>query len=159
MRLNRLHHRRAQENDPPPRLPCRGINASIKALRQLCAITLLAVFGLPFASVLFALASKHEAQLPACCRRAGMHHCAENTTGGLQAAVSQTGLRSSQPACPYYPASLRISQHSDSGLTAAAASFAAIVSHPAAQAQTQTKWRIARDRSRNKRGPPFLSLV
>ncbi|RXH57349.1 hypothetical protein GRAN_0659 [Granulicella sibirica] len=34
--------------------------------------------------------------------------------------------------------------------------FASLMTHPAGVAQTESKWRISRDRSRQKRGPPSL---
>jgi hypothetical protein len=34
--------------------------------------------------------------------------------------------------------------------------LASLVTHPAGVAQTESKWRISHDRSRQKRGPPSL---
>ncbi len=59
--------------------------------------------------------------------------------------------------CPYCPAGNVGAAHGDFGVVAAgAAIFAGLVSHPSVAAQTESKWRIARDRSRQKRGPPSL---
>ena len=57
--------------------------------------------------------------------------------------------------CPYCPASVAPA-HPDplTGPEASEAIYAGIVSHPANTPQTESKWRIARDRSRQKRGPP-----
>src|SRR5665213_3176135 len=44
-------------------------DGSMGVLRKLITIALLAVFGLPFASSLFALTPKSEANLPACSRQ------------------------------------------------------------------------------------------
>jgi len=49
--------------------------ASIKLLRRLLSIFLVAMFGLPLVSPLLALTAKSESNLPACCRRSGQHHC------------------------------------------------------------------------------------
>ena len=75
-------------------------------MRRFIAITLLTIFGLPFASSLFALTPKSDANLPACCRRNGKHHCM------MTAAIAQrpssdagkTETASVQESCPYSPA-------------------------------------------------------
>jgi hypothetical protein len=40
-----------------------------------------------------------------------------------------------------------------------ASAFAELVHHPAVHEQTHAKYRISRDRSRQKRGPPSLILL
>jgi hypothetical protein len=65
-------------------------------------------------------------------------------------------FRSHQQKCPYYAGLTTVSEFSHFALLAGDAIFAELVSHPAVVAQTECKWRIARDRSRQKRGPPFL---
>ena len=56
--------------------------------------------------------------------------------------------------CPYCPGTVVVTHTGVSTVPASEANFAALVSHPAGVAQTECKWRIARDRSRQKRGPP-----
>jgi hypothetical protein len=128
----------------------------MKTLRKLVSILLLALIGLPFASPLFALTAKSESNLPACCRRAGRHHCLPPTH--LQA-DNTPRFNAPVERCPYAPASIVVAHHSDPGLAPSDAIFAALVSHPAVHAQLHSKQRIARDRSRDKRGPPSLSLL
>lgn len=127
-------------------------------MRKLLSILLLATFGLPFASPLFALTAKSESSLPACCRRAGKHHC---MLGMNQDTQSSSATRFTAPTerCPYAPASIVVAHRSDQTLAPSAAIFAAITSHPAVHAQVRSRWRIARDRSRTKRGPPSISLL
>jgi hypothetical protein len=61
--------------------------------------------------------------------------------------------------CPYYPGAVAAS-HSDPYIVPIAeAVFASLVSHPSGVAQTESKRRISRDRSRLKRGPPTLLLL
>jgi hypothetical protein len=72
-------------------------------LRRLISIVLLAVLGLPFASSLFALTPKSEANLPACCRRNGKHHCMMSMAERER--LSEKPQFSPVPErCPYAPA-------------------------------------------------------
>jgi hypothetical protein len=134
---------------------------SIGRLLKLIAIALLAVFGLPFASPLFALAPKSEANLPACCRRNGTHHCMMSMAE-RSAAQSNSGPRFAAPQekCPYCPAAFTFRHLPNKlGVPSAQFVFACFASHAAVIAQTESKRRIARDRSRQKRGPPSFSLL
>ena len=128
------------------------------AVRKLATILMLAVFGLQFLSPLLAATSSSEMNLPACCRRNGLHHCAAGMTmQGVDAGMQ--GKHWSSPPCSTYPSSFVVSHHSDGGLAPSAVAYAAVLSHPAVYAQTESKWRLARERSRCKRGPPAPSLV
>jgi hypothetical protein len=91
--------------------------------------------------------------LPACCRRAGAHHCAMPETQRVTR-TSGVAIAAKPEPCPFSPKAMPAAQHAPASLLPAAAFFAEIVSHPAVVAQTLTKLRIARDRSRQKRGPP-----
>jgi hypothetical protein len=148
-----------RRNDQAADLPKRESDASIEALRRLLSIALLAFLGLPFVTTLYGATAESESNLPACCRRAGKHHCAAAIHEHSLASVDDKGFRAPRETCPYYPASLLTPHHPDSGLAPAAAAFAAIVSHPTVQAQTESWARIARERSRNKRGPPSFFLL
>ncbi len=128
-------------------------------MRKLVAILMLAVFGLPLASPAFALGRSAGDGVRACCRRGGAHHCMEMMA---EAAKGDTGApRWSAPpqCCPFAPTATAPLHQEIAAPPAAAAIFAALVSHPAVHAQTQSMWRIARDRSRSKRGPPAVSLL
>lgn len=126
-------------------------------MRRLLAILLLAVFGLPYASVLFAQEGA-ETGLPACCRKNGKHHCAMSQ---LQSSGAQQGERISMVAekCPYAPAVPAAAHLSLFAAPLSAGVFAELVHHPAIHEQTHAKYRISRDRSRQKRGPPSLILL
>ena len=128
-------------------------------MRKLISILLLAIFGLPFVSPVFAATAKSETNLPACCRKNGKHQCMTSLEGQAPSASTKPTLRAPQEKCPYYPASVFVSPHMDLGLAPSVATYAGIVSHPAVHAQTESKWRVARDRSRHKRGPPSVSLL
>ncbi|MEG9431295.1 hypothetical protein [Terriglobus sp. ADX1] len=131
----------------------------MKPLRKLISILLLAVFGLPFVSPLFAATAKSESDLPACCRRNGKHHCTMSMVARSHVASNKSEFRAPLEKCPFYPASLKASQHSDFGLTVSSAVFGEVISHPAVHTQTKSKWRVAHERSRHKRGPPSTSAL
>jgi hypothetical protein len=130
----------------------------MKPLRRLLSILLLAVFGLPIASPLFAQGAESDANVAVCCRRGGSHHClsamemSESSSAGLK-------LKAPMERCPYAPASVA-SVHPDLFVPAiSAAIYASVVSHPSGVAQTESKRRISSDRSRQKRGPPVSLFV
>lgn len=130
----------------------------MKELRKLLAITLLAVIALPLIPTLFAQSAKLEGSLPACCRRQGKHHCMADRAGDLATSNAVPRFRSPLEKCPYFPGLAIVSDRSIFALPANDAIYAGLVSHPAVVAQTQCKWHVARDRARQKRGPPSFLL-
>jgi len=118
---------------------------------------LLVVLSLWGAPVLSALTSRSaEDRLPACCRRGGKHHCAMQM---MMDSGSGPAFAAPPQHCPFYPKGVlpgptRLSLFVPAQV--AAFFFAAVQSHPAFAAQTETLYRIAFDRSRLKRGPPSL---
>jgi hypothetical protein len=133
-------------------------SASIAVLRKLLAILLLAVFAAPLASSLFALMPRSEASLPACCRRAGMHHCTQMAEQDSQP-TDHRHVSVVQEKCPCCPAVLSLGS-----VTTLLASPSApllltmLQGQSAIVAQAEVSQRIAHDRARGKRGPPsFLT--
>ena len=126
-------------------------------MRRLLAISLALLFGLPLVAPLFALGSDAEANLPACCRRNGAHHCAM-TAEQAEAALQGTHVSAPPMRCPAYPKAVSPSRHLDLSLDAAALTFAEAVSHPAIRRQTEAWARVALDGARQKRGPPAVRL-
>jgi hypothetical protein len=122
-------------------------------VRRLLSITLLLLFSLPLISPVLALAASSDANLPACCRRNGAHHCSMNLP---QADVSGHGPTFSAipQRCPAYPAIVTSVRHGELSFYKASLIFAEVVSHPSVKVQTQARARVALDRSRHKRGPP-----
>lgn len=105
-----------------------------------------------------------EASLPACCRRNGMHHCAMTMLEKTQMATASDGKgplwKSPLERCPYCPAMVVSWHHQEMfAPSTAQAIFAEFRSHPSGTVQTESRRRISRDRSRQKRGPPTSSLV
>jgi hypothetical protein len=116
-------------------------------------LTLLLLFSLPLISPLLALTAGSEANLPACCRRNGAHHCT-SMTRSPQLPGSGVSLSTIPQPCPAYPAAVTPIRHHDLSFQAASLIFAEIVSHPAVKSQTEARARVALDTSRQKRGPP-----
>ncbi|HWZ52423.1 MAG TPA: hypothetical protein VNW54_13260 [Granulicella sp.] len=135
-------------------------------MRRILAITLMLIFGLPMISPLFALGGDAQANLPACCRRDGIHHCMmgmnmDSTSTGASAssgAGSRTTAAIVTERCPYGAQAMPVAVHEGWTLDTSAAVFAGLVSHPAGSPQTESKRRVASLRARQKRGPPVLSL-
>jgi hypothetical protein len=130
-----------------------------KRLRKFLAITLLAVFGLPFVSPLLAMTARSEANLPACCRKHGKHHC-------MMSAVERDGLNDGTPAftaplerCPYAPAAI-LGTHHPSKLASLSWQMihADFATYAVGDADTRSKLHIACDRTHCKRGPPARFL-
>jgi hypothetical protein len=96
-----------------------------------------------------------ESNLPVCCRRGGAHHCMLVTSQRMR--MDDGPAVSEKPQqCPYFPKSLPATQHAPLFLAPSAVFFSQTISHPTGTAQTRARLRIARDRSRQKRGPPVL---
>jgi len=115
-------------------------------------IVLLSLFGADLA-VPF-LAPDLRAELPACCRRDGKHHCAmmdmlEGTDGSPKVIPSR---------CPFFPNhGVAANIEGATPTLPAQSSVNLAFTERAAKAQTEALYRISHSRSRQKRGPPFLS--
>ena len=120
-----------------------------ETVRRLLSTVLLLLFSLPLISPVLALTASSDANLPACCRRNGAHHCTMKVPPA--AGIS---LSSIPQHCPAYPAVVTQFRHSDLSFQTASLIFAEIVSHPAIKLQTQARARVALDRARQQRGPP-----
>ena len=123
-------------------------------VRRLLAISMMLLFGFTLVLPLFA-SDASEASLPACCRRNGKHHCSMPAWDAKQG--RQFTVVSEKCPCP--PATPAVSHLSNFALPADRAAFAGVISHPAIHAQTAAQYRISFDRSRQKRGPPSLTLL
>jgi hypothetical protein len=128
-----------------------------ETVRRLIGITLLLLFSSPLMSPLLALTASTTANLPACCRRNGAHHCMMNTQQ-TESSSSSINVSTIPQKCPAYPAAVTQIQHGDLSSHTASLIYAEIVSHPSVRTQTEARARVALDRSRQKRGPPSSSL-
>ena len=135
-------------------------------VRRIFSILLLVFFSLPIVSPLLAMTTDAEAGLPACCRRNGAHHCMMNMDMGTGRHAASSHGDSGTPhfavltmKCPYTPQAPATGHPDRLALDPASAIFAEIVSHPSGIAQTESRRRIAQDRSRQKRGPPVALFL
>jgi hypothetical protein len=129
-------------------------------LHKLLAIALLAVFGLPFVSPLFAITSMSGTNLPACCRRDGKHHCVMTKTERSEQENDKPVFTAPIEKCPYSPPAILGTHHPMTfALPSRQLVYAESVTHPVGTAQTESKLRISRDRARGKRGPPAFSIL
>jgi len=121
-------------------------------VRRVLSFTLLLLFSLPLISPVLALTAGSDANLPACCRRNGAHHCTRAThPTDPDAGINLSAI---PQHCPAYPAVVTSARHGDLSFQAVSLIFAGIVSHPTVRPQTHARARIALDISRQKRGPP-----
>jgi hypothetical protein len=126
-------------------------------VRRALSISLLLLFSFSLISPLLA-SDVVQANLPACCRRAGKHHCGmpdQGTDGSSQ----QRSVGVIAEKCPYAPAAPTARHLLILAAPAGDAAFAGLVAHPAIHSQTIAQYRISFDRSRQKRGPPSLTLL
>jgi hypothetical protein len=123
-------------------------------MRKLLALLLLAVFVFPLASPLLAKGTNSSRSALACCKREGKHHC--DGAGSQRSVSAQPGafFTPTPEKCRYRPIAVVTADHNLLALTRAESGFALLVAHPSGIAQTESRLRIARDRSRRKRGPP-----
>jgi hypothetical protein len=122
-------------------------------MRRALATLLIAVFGFPLiAASIFAQAAS---DLPACCRRAGKHHCSmpgqRDSTGG-------PSVTATQAKCPLFPSTQTVPSYTRTILLAAAPRVGA--PHLAGLTMAAVDGGYPCITLRNtiqKRGPPVLS--
>lgn len=127
-------------------------------MQRLCALLLISCLN---ASLMLPLwLSEAASQVPECCRRTGRHKCA------MQMAASRANVSTTDPSepdiaarCPFANATHAEAVIPSSWLPAPAqVYFGVLLSHAAAQAQTEARFRCSFLRACQKRGPPaFLS--
>lgn len=128
-------------------------------MRRLLSISLLLLLTLPLVSPIFAT-SATAANVPACCRRDGKHHCMMIMGTMAQSAANdaiQTKSATVQEGCPYtLVASVAINLPfvPDEVRTAISASALSSATDPI---PTEVARQISLDRSHQKRGPPSLN--
>jgi hypothetical protein len=132
-------------------------------LRRLLSILLFAATLLPLAAPLLSMGASAEMSLPACCRRDGKHHCAMSTDERAMLMGDEGASKTLRVSavCSMYP-------HGQSSVAAVHLSgfvpetrglqTRGAVRGPSAVLQAECLRRISFDRSRQKRGPPAISL-
>lgn len=125
-------------------------------MRRLLAISLLLLFSFPLVSPLFALSANPDANLPACCRRNGTHHCHLNMQQA-SATAGRDAVFATPSKCPFYPGAATLVRHHDAKLHTIAGLLVEAVHHSAIKAPTYAYVRVALDTAWQKRGPPALA--
>src|SRR5258705_11580827 len=92
-------------------------------VRRVLSFTLLLLFSLPLISPVLALTAGSDADLPACCRRNGAHHCT-SMTRSPQPPGSEVSLSAIPQHCPAYPAVITHVRHGDLSFHPASLIFA-----------------------------------
>lgn len=122
-------------------------------MRRLLVILLLAAFGLPAAAPLLAQSTDADLLLPACCRRAGAHHCSMGHTPASEKPAMNA-------ICPSFPQQSSVAPSlSFAALLPAPLALIAPRVEPDSPARAETQRRISRERVRNLRGPPAVILA
>lgn len=127
-------------------------------MRRVPAILLVFLFS--FSLIRPALFVDDEANLPACCRRSGKHHCA--MMGMMDRDMAESP--SSGPAvdalrtrCPFFLNGGAVLPHSGAAVVAAYQTVGiSIGCRIVARVQAEAGYRISFSRSHRKRGPPIL---
>lgn len=119
-------------------------------MRRISAILLLLAFSLPLIAAAF---PNSDSTLPACCRRAGLHHCGMGHPGDDS---SGSAAKLNTRPCPLFPATTGISPQAKIVLPGIAVVPALTHYH-----QSPTRPSLARAAAsshswRHKRGPPSL---
>ena len=123
-------------------------------MRRTLATVLVLAFGLPLVAPAFVSLTR-ASELPACCRRNGAHHCAMSEVSVAVPAHDRTVSSN----CPYWPAGhLRLMMpHAVATQSAVVARYAARTAEVVREAEAG--YRISSERTRQKRGPPALTLL
>ncbi|GGA77420.1 hypothetical protein GCM10011507_30860 [Edaphobacter acidisoli] len=125
--------------------------SKIILVRRLLAFALLLFFNVPLITPLFALTSTSDANLPACCRRNGKHHCNMQMA---EPASNDPSVSSTPEKCPCYPrpATLVRITHAQAQSEAHSVTASVAVTHITPHAETRSK--AAFISPYQKRGPP-----
>jgi hypothetical protein len=122
-------------------------------VQRLLALSLLLLFSFPLVSPLLALSTSSDANLPACCRRNGVHHCQmkvqQSNTSAHQTTVITVSMK-----CPFYPGSAILIRHNDARLHASMRLLAESVYHATVTTPTYAHVQIAINTAWQQRGPP-----
>jgi len=128
-------------------------------MRKLVSILLMLVCALQAAPLSARSSMGDRSNVPACCRRNGQHHCEMSMAERAQSAGGERAFRLPPEKCPYCPAAIIRAHAASFTLPTSQAVYAALASHPAVFAQTQSRLHISESRSRQKRGPPSTRII
>jgi len=124
-------------------------------MRRGFSIFLILMFGLgPLSSL---IDGSEDANLPACCRRHGAHHCVVAAMA-RQAQSGKTPMVSSPMTCPSYPGAIALLSTPAQALAAASRTVETLFAFAYVQVATHTSGLSKPAQSHAGRGPPASSL-
>jgi hypothetical protein len=121
-------------------------------MRRALSITIALLFGLSLAAPLFSVDAANS--LPQCCRRNGSHHC----DSGKTADSGSRAVSSIAPKCSNWPKSTAAAWPNHLAPPHTQVVRIPLYAHPESAPQTEARYRVSFARSRQKRGPPIISL-
>ena len=127
-----------------------------QAVRRLLAISLLLLFNLPLVSPLFALTATSDANLPACCRRNGAHHC--NMQMPSASASNDPAFSSIPEKCPAYPRPATLVRVTHAQIQASTFVFATPAAAASVTLHAETRSKGNAKFPHQKRGPPVQQI-
>jgi hypothetical protein len=123
-------------------------------VRRILATALLVLFSCSLIDPAVFASSDPESNLPACCRRAGKHHCAVM----LAETASSAGSALQSSKCRFFPKRQGVSAPPGAGLLTTPQLAAVPVLTRRADYPTGTVYRVLFYSTCQKRGPPSLLL-
>ena len=133
-------------------LDCNGIWSTMGFRRYIAAVVLMLLTTPLFLPSGLADA---ESAVPACCRRAGSHHCMMSAP---QADTSGKTVVRAASRCPYFSQFFSPAVAHEFGIPAHIVFFTDLAPHSGSTAQTEAQARVSEARSHQKRGPPTIAL-
>ena len=121
-------------------------------MRRSVAILLAMLFS--WLLVLPVFASSSDSNLPACCRKTGKHHCAMRMQQSHEANIAAVSEK-----CPCLAHMMASTDTERFAPPKKVFVFAGLITQSEALAQVNAGYRISTIRSRQKRGPPSLSIA
>jgi hypothetical protein len=128
-----------------------------KSVTRLVAAALACLFSFLLMSP--AILSSPDSQLPACCRANGKHKCSMREMN-MEPSDDSPDVKTLRARCPYRGSvSLSAAATSRTFLPKTVGAYnTGLIAHASGPEQTEARFRISFSRTRQKRGPPSLSL-
>jgi hypothetical protein len=129
-------------------------------MRRGFSIFLILLFGLgPLSAT---ISASEDANLPACCRRHGAHHCAMGQRAAEPMAEMEPGsapVATAPQTCPDYPGSTAAILMAPHALRAEATHFPVPAAHIFKRASIRVKFSSSANQTHAGRGPPGANLI
>lgn len=130
-----------------------GHGVCCKRMRRFLGAALVLLFG--FTLIAPVLVGRANSVLPACCRRAGLHHC--SMISSLSGSELHTQSQITTPPCPLFPYPAIVS-HAVFFVPDASRLYAGLILLPGFSANIETPYLVLTPSAHQERGPPALSV-